>query len=187
MTTSRPQWTHPMTTRRLRCSVAITAWLWAMGAAAAEPGDVGPNTSPLYVKECGSCHFPFQPGFLPERSWRHIMSTLSSHFGDNAELQDTERAAVLAYLVAGSAEKAHNARSREVMAILKPDELPLRVTGVLYVGGLHGGFLDPRFLGKPRVTTLSDCSACHPRAVDGRFAPRNYEISDELFRVLRGD
>ena len=73
------------------------------------------------------------------------------------------------------------------MATLKPGDVPLRVTGVLYVGGIHGGFLDSKFLGQPRVKTLADCSACHPRAAAGRFVHRNYTVSDELFRVLSGD
>ncbi len=115
------------------------------------------------------------------------MNTLSSHFGETAEIKLSEREAILAYLVAGAADTAQNLRSREVMASLKESDTPMRVTGVLYVGGIHGGFLDPRFLGKPAVKTLSDCSACHPRATDGRFAHRNYIVSDELFRVLSGD
>ena len=149
--------------------------------------DVGPNTSAAYVKECGACHFPYQPGLLPERSWRIVMSGLASHFGESADLKTSEREAVLAYLVQGSAERANNARSREITSSLKAGDAPTRVTAVLYTGGIHGGFLDNSFLGKPAVKTLADCSACHPRAVDGRFAPRNYTISDERFRVLAGD
>ncbi|MEW8382726.1 MAG: hypothetical protein AB2704_12810, partial [Candidatus Thiodiazotropha taylori] len=30
--------------------------------------------SSRYREECGSCHFPYQPGFLPEASWRLVMS-----------------------------------------------------------------------------------------------------------------
>jgi hypothetical protein len=154
---------------------------------AALGSDVGPNTNATYVKECGACHFPYQPGFLPERSWRQIMSTLDRHFGENAEIKVSEREAVLTYLAAGAADKASNARSREVMTSLQASEVPLRVTGVLYVGGIHGGFLNPKFLGTPRVKTLADCAVCHPRAADGRYGPRNYVVSDELFRVLSGD
>lgn len=150
-------------------------------------GDVGPNTSPTYVKECGACHFPYQPGLLPERSWRRIMGTLGDHFGENAELKISEREAILTYLTAGAADHADNTRSREVMATLKPSEVPTRVTSVLYTGGIHGGFLDPKFLGIPRVKTLADCAACHPKAPQGRFVHRNYVVSDELFRVLSGD
>ncbi len=154
---------------------------------AAPAGDVGPNTSATYVKECGSCHFPYQAGLLPERSWRRIMGTLADHFGENAEVKVSERDAITTYLAAGAADHAQNVRSREVMASLKDSDVPTRVTAVLYTGGIHGGFLDPKFLGIPRVKTLADCAACHPKAQQGRFVHRNYVVSDELFRVLSGD
>jgi hypothetical protein len=167
---------------------ALLAWT-AVGASAAEPKrrDVGPNTSALYVKECGSCHFPYQPGWLPERSWRQIMGSLSRHYGENAEISAANHAPVLAYLVAGSAERANNTRSREIMAAIKPGETPTSVTGVLYVGGIHGGFLDQAFRGKPAVKTLAQCPACHDQAERGWFSPVTYEISDESFRSMAVD
>lgn len=167
--------------------LAALAALVTTLASAASSLDVGPNTSAVYAKECGSCHFPYQPGFLPERSWRQLMAGLGSHFGENAEIKTQQRDTVLAYLVGAAADKADNQRSRDIMATLQAAETPLKVTSVLYVGGIHGGFLDPKFLGKPAVKTLADCAACHPRAEAGRFTPRNYIVSDELFRVLSGD
>ena len=73
----------------------------AFDAARAEPGDVGPNTSPTYVKECGSCHFPYQPAFLPARSWQKIMGSLKEHFGENAEVKLADRDNLLAACKAG--------------------------------------------------------------------------------------
>jgi hypothetical protein len=145
--------------------------------------DVGTNDSPVYEKECGSCHFPYQPGWLPERSWRRLLSSLNSHFGDNAELSPANRDAVTTYLVSRSADKAHNLRSRELMAALPPSETPISVTKVLYVGGIHGGFLDPNFKGKPQTKTLAQCPLCHQKAARGWFAPVTYTISDDNFRV----
>lgn len=175
-----------MIRRRMQSRFTATLFAALLGAFAAFahalPGDVGPNTSDAYVKECGACHFPYQPGFLPARSWRKIMGSLARHFGESAELKSVERDEVTAYLVAGAADFSVNKRSQEVMHSVKSGETPERVTGVLYVGGIHGGFLDPAFRGSPPVKTLADCSACHPRAADGRFAPRNYVITDEQFR-----
>ena len=45
---------------------------------------VKPVNSKLYIKECGSCHFAFQPGLLPEKSWVKIMNNLENHFGTDA-------------------------------------------------------------------------------------------------------
>ena len=178
----------PTATRSARTAALVLLLAGAAVQATAAPaGDVGPNSSALYVKECGACHFPYQPGLLPERSWRAVLASLNRHFGETADLKPGDLQAVTDYLLAGAADHADNQRSREVMSSLKPADTPTRVTSVLYTGGIHGGFLDPKFLGKPAVKTLADCAACHPRAADGRFVHRNYVISDELFRVLKGD
>ena len=31
--------------------------------------DVAPVNNQLYIKECGSCHFPYQAGLLPANAW----------------------------------------------------------------------------------------------------------------------
>jgi hypothetical protein len=165
----------------LRLATAAVCMFAATGAAAQKLRmDVGANTDPVYEKECGSCHFAYQPGWLPERSWRALMGSLGSHFGENATIAKHD--AVLAYLVAGSADRATNLRSREIVQVIKPNESPISITKVLYVGGIHGGFLDPAFEGKPQVKTLAHCPACHQRAERGWFAAVNYTISDARFR-----
>ena len=90
---------------------------------------------------------------------------------------------MLNYLVANSADKANSLRSHEIMEVIRPTETPTSITKVLYVGGIHGGFLDPNFKGKPQVKTLADCGVCHTKAERGWFAPVTYEISDETFRT----
>jgi hypothetical protein len=145
--------------------------------------DVGTNTSALYVKECGACHFAYQPGWLPERSWQRIMGNLKQHFGEDVDLKVREREALTAYLRAGAAEHAANQRSRSIIRSIAPGDTPTSVTQVLYVGGIHGGFLDPKFKGKPEVKTLSNCAACHPRADGGNFYHVRYVVSDESFRT----
>jgi hypothetical protein len=171
-----------MKTRKL---ILLAALATALAAAAAPPTrrDVGRNTSATYEKECGGCHFPYQPGWLPERSWRKLMASLKDHFGENAELKVADRDAVLAYLVTGSAEHAANLRSHEILEAIKPDETPLSITKVLYVGGIHGGFLDPIFRGKPEVKTLAQCPVCHERADRGWYSRVTYTITDEAFRT----
>ena len=49
---------------------------------------IDPGESKLYGQECGSCHFPYQPGLLPAVSWERIMGGLEDHFGENAELDN---------------------------------------------------------------------------------------------------
>jgi Dihaem cytochrome c len=161
--------------------------LFSMDVPAQQRRDVGPNTNPLYEKECGACHFAYQPAWLPERSWRKLMTGLREHFGDNAELKVTDRDAITSYLVDNSADHAKNQRAMEMMKVIKPNETPIKVTEVLYVGGIHGGFLDPSFRGQPEVKTLANCSVCHPRAHTGSFYAVRYTISDERFRTYEMD
>ena len=170
---------------RIRWTVALAVLAAATPALGVQFArrDVGPNTSATYVKECGACHFPYQAAWLPERSWRQLMATLSQHFGENATLKPADHQAILDYLVANSAEHAKNLRSHEMLEVIKPDETPTKITQVLYLGGIHGGFLDSRFRGKPKVNTLATCSTCHQKADRGWFGAVTYEISDADFAV----
>jgi hypothetical protein len=165
--------------------LVLAALAAALGAQAAPYSrrDVFRNNNATYEKECGSCHFPYQAGWLPERSWRAIMASLANHFGENAELKVSQRQEVTNYLAANSADKAASLRSQEIMQVIKPADTPTSITKVLYVGGIHGGFLDPNFKGKPQVKTLANCSVCHDKAERGWFSPVTYEISDETFRT----
>jgi hypothetical protein len=144
--------------------------------------DVGPNASPAYVAECGSCHFAYQPGLLPERSWKRIMANLHDHYGDNAEVAIKQRQSIQDYLVAGSADRVSNQRSRSIMQSLGPGEVPLRITTSPYIAGIHGGLLEPLRGGTPKVESLSNCSTCHFKAAEGVFKARLYHVSDESFR-----
>jgi Dihaem cytochrome c len=168
-------------------AAGVALLILSLGVSAQQRRDVGPNSSPLYEKECGSCHFAYQPAWLPERSWRKLMAGLRDHFGDNAELKVTDRDALVTYLVANSADHATSQRAIEMMKAIKPGETPIKVTQVLYVGGIHGGFLDPAFRGEPQVKTLANCSVCHPRADSGSFFAVRYTISDERFRTYEMD
>jgi hypothetical protein len=166
----------------------IAGFVLAMGVSGASWAgelrmDVGSNDNPTYEKECGSCHFAYQPGWLPERSWRRLMGSLGNHFGESAEISASTRDAITAYLSSRAADHSSNLRSREIMAVIPPGETPTSITKVLYVGGIHGGFLDPDFKGKPEAKTLAQCSLCHQRAQRGWFAAVNYTVSDDRFRV----
>lgn len=144
--------------------------------------DVGPNTSPAYEKQCGGCHFPHQPGWLPERSWRALMESLGGHFGENVALAPAARAELLGYLVANSADRRGSLRAVQVIASIKAGDTPKSISQVPYVSGIHGGFLDPAYKPQPQLKTLANCSACHMRASDGAFSSVQYTVSDDSFR-----
>lgn len=136
--------------------------------------DVKPMTNPLYQSECGSCHFAYQAGFLPARSWKKMMSGLEDHFGDNAEMAEEDRLAIENYLVANAADKASERRSRKFMRSIG-DSTPLRITEVRYFRHEHDE-VPKRVLKHEQIGSLSNCMACHTKADTGSYAERDIRI-----------
>ena len=175
-----------MTTKRstvLAAGIAALACGFILDASGQRLGrDVGPNNHALYEKQCGGCHFPHQPGWLPERSWRALMGSLAGHFGKSVSVAPVEHSEILGYLVGGAADRHASVRAVKVSASIDPSETPRSISQVPYVAGIHGGFLDPAFRPRPQVKTLADCSACHGRASAGDFRAVAYAVSDASFR-----
>lgn len=145
--------------------------------------DVGPNNNASYEKECGSCHFAYQAGWLPERSWRGLMSSLDRHFGESLKLGTAKHDEILKHLVDNSADRKQSLRSIQVLASLPEGEpTPLAITRVALVKGIHGGRLDPAFNPKPAPKSLANCSTCHTQAAKGSFDRIEFQVSDESFR-----
>lgn len=145
--------------------------------------DVGPNSNPAYEKECGGCHFAYQAGWLPDRSWRAVMSGLEKHFGESISLAAPVRDELTRHLVDNSADRQQSLRSVQVLASLKANETPTSISRVPYVSGIHAGFLDPAYNPKPKVASLANCSTCHSKAQAGSFSAVQYTVSDESFRT----
>jgi hypothetical protein len=128
-----------------------------------------PVMNGLYARECGSCHFAYQPGFLPATSWKKIMNGLSEHFGDNAELAPKDQEAITAYLEANAADRVSNKRSVKVMRSLKGKEPPMRITEVPYIQRKHREIPSRLIRDNPKVKGLAQCNACHTRADQGSY------------------
>ena len=136
--------------------------------------DVQPVTNPLYKAECGSCHFAYQPGFLPARSWQKLMAGLGDHFGDNAELEASDRQAIEKYLVVNAADKVEGRRSYKFMRSIG-DSTPLRITEVRYFRHEHDE-IPQRVIKQEKIGSFSNCAACHTRADTGSYAEREIRI-----------
>jgi len=142
---------------------------WGFGWFKKSKLDVAPVTNQVYREECGSCHFAFQPGLLPEKSWRKMMLGLEDHFGDNAELDAETQKNLLDYLVANSADKSNYKRSKRIMGSLKKSEVPLRVSDTLYFIRKHDEIPQRYVVGNKEVGSYSKCEACHQRAETGSY------------------
>jgi len=126
----------------------------------------------LYADECGSCHFAYQPGLLPERSWRDMMAKLDDHFGENAELDDADRQALTDYLSANAADHSNYKRSIKFMRSIGSNETPERITNVAYFKRKHRE-VPRRILDK---VSLSNCQQCHTKADRGSYSEREIDI-----------
>lgn len=131
---------------------------------------------PTYAKECGSCHSPHHPSAAPVATWAAVMAGLSSHFGDNASLDDATARQIAAYLSANSAEK-WDTKAAHLLSTAAADN-PLRITATAGWKRLHREVPDAAFQ-RRSVGGRLNCSQCHSDAEAGRFDPRAIAIPKE--------
>lgn len=149
--------------------VVLPAMVALSAAAPAEEGERGlAVTNPVAREECGSCHVPYSPQFLPARSWRSLMTTLDDHFGEDASVSDEARQKILDYLTANASNVSHTRAARAFARGLTPLDTPLRVTSTPMWVAIHRE-LDSRWWSDPRVKSKANCSACHRHAADGFY------------------
>jgi hypothetical protein len=142
-------------------SVAITS--------AQEDERVPPVTDAVVKKECGSCHMAFSPQFLPRRSWQKIVDTLSDHFGENASLGESQRKAVLDYLLANAADSPKAGRTgRRFAESIASGQTPLRITEIPRWVREHREVRVNRWK-SPDVKSKANCLACHKKAEQGIY------------------
>lgn len=136
---------------------------------------VGQVTDSAYLKECGACHFAFQPQLLPKRSWEKIMGSLDQHFGDSAALDEATRSGILDFLVSNSAETSSSEISGKILASIGKAETPNRITDTQYFKRKHrevrAGVFKRKSIGTP-----SNCTGCHLTAEKGDFDEHKVRI-----------
>ena len=100
--------------------------------------DVAPVNNQLYIKECGSCHFPYQPGLLPANSWKKIMVNLDKHFETDATLAPEDFVTLSKYLNDNSAEKNLNyKRSNKIVSSIGNGQIPDSISTTPYMVKKH--------------------------------------------------
>ena len=159
--------------------------------------DVAAVSNDLYVKECGGCHFAYQPGLLPARSWNKIMDSLNNHFGENADPAEaateaidgtppptvnmdanhkTDTQILRDYLLVNAADHSSSRRSQKIMESLGDHATPLRITEVGYIQRKHHEVPAAAFKQKDGIKSLSNCKACHTRAETGSYSEHEIKI-----------
>jgi len=122
-----------------------------------------------YENECGACHFAYQPGWLPARSWKKMMGELNDHFDENAELGRKANNEITDYLIAESADVRPNRKSHKILASISNDASPLRISTLRYIIGKHAEIPQQLIGDNDKVRSLSNCLACHSDASKGQF------------------
>jgi len=151
-------------------AVAEESLLWALVTPFRQK-ELVPVDNKLYKQECGSCHFAYQPGLLPSKSWQKLLTheALSSHFGEDADLDADTLKAISDYALANAADKSYHKRSRKIAIATAQGEPPLRITEVRYIKRKHHNIPEKMIKGNKEVKSLSNCDACHTQAAEGVF------------------
>jgi len=135
----------------------------------AKKTDVAPVKNTTYTEECGSCHFAYQPGLLPARSWQKMMGDLENHFDENAEMDQATQVKLTQYLVENAADDADYKRSKRIMNSLNKDDTPLRITETPYFIRKHDEIPRRMVQDNPELGSFSKCAACHVNAEKGSY------------------
>lgn len=139
---------------------------------------IRPNDSGPYVEECGSCHFPYQPGLLPVLSWERIMNGLNDHFGENVALHENNLHKIRNFLLNNAAGRVNSALPNKILAAQGGRPAPLRITQTHYFVHEHSGLPRKMVQDNPGVGSFSDCAICHQAAKQGIYDEQTVPIPD---------
>lgn len=132
---------------------------------------VAPVDNKQYQEECGSCHFAYQPGLLPTKSWEKLLTAegLHDHFGEVADLDKDTLQVLRDYVMANAADKSMHKIAKKITIATEDSEAPLRITEVRYIKRKHNDIPAKMVKDNKDVKSLSYCNACHTKAEKGIF------------------
>ncbi len=131
----------------------------------ARGGALPPVSNTHWKAECGSCHMLYPPGFLPERSWRTLMSGLDKHFGENASIDSVAQQDITNFLATHSADQSGAKYAKSIPAT----STPLRITETAWFKREHREVRADVWK-RVKIGSPSNCMACHQSAEQGDFS-----------------
>jgi len=153
-------------------SIIIFSSVWAFAGEHGESKGLPKITNETYRTNCGGCHFAYQPGLLPARSWQAI--TDGGHPGGGLSLDKKAKAEIRNYLTQNSAERSNAKRSRKILASLG-SSVPTRISEVPYIREKHHE-IDPDVFLRKAIGSRGNCIACHKTAANGDYDDDNVAI-----------
>lgn len=142
--------------------------------ASGHAGEGGKHSLPavsnaVYGRECGGCHFAYQPGLLPARSWQRLVASLPGHFGEEVSLSAEDKREIGRYLAANAADRSSARLTGKIIESLG-GATPLRITELPYIRHKHEEDVSPAVLKRPSIGgSLANCAACHTGAARGVY------------------
>ena len=137
------------------------------GDASLGDSDFKPVTSLAYKTTCGGCHMAYLPELLPGPSWEKILNQAEDHFGEKITLDSKVREELLKYLRENAADRSSAQKTRKILGSLE-GKTPLRITEVPAFRKKHRK-ISPEISNRKTIGSLSNCTACHPKAEQGNF------------------
>jgi Dihaem cytochrome c len=133
--------------------------------------EVKPVSNKAYQTECSDCHFAYQPGLLPAKSWEKLLTAdaLRKHFGINAEIEAGTLKEIHDYAIDNAADKSYYKRSRKIANATANGDAPLRIIELRYIERKHKHIPEKMVKGNAGVKSLSFCDKCHTEAAQGVF------------------
>jgi Dihaem cytochrome c len=136
--------------------------------------NMAPVNNLMYSKNCGSCHFTYQPGLLPSGSWHMILKRLPEHFGEDVDVDEESRKTIAEYLQTNAADYSPARVSTKIMRSLGP-QTPPRITQIPYIKHKHHD-IRPAVFERASIGSPSNCVACHTTAENGIYDDDNVMI-----------
>ncbi|MBW6488932.1 diheme cytochrome c [Sulfurimonas sp.] len=151
-------------------SMLIAGALMAKNVSFEDQRGVASVTDALYLKECGSCHFAYQPGLLPSKSWKSIMEDLDDHFGTDASIDGADKKNISKYLQDNAADKSLNyKKSKKINESIATTQTQISITKTRYFIQKHRD-VGSELIQQKEVKSISNCMACHTKADKGSYS-----------------
>jgi hypothetical protein len=148
-------------------------------------GGFAPATDAKYQSECGACHFVYQPGLLPARSWDALLKK-SDHFGESLSLDPATLQHIRDYLTANAGDRSDYTGPKQFFHRLSDESTPVRITSlpmfktyhwsVVMKMGWATGYNSVRELSPQAQKGVLNCDSCHEKAATGSYALREILI-----------
>lgn len=126
----------------------------------------------LYKKECGSCHITYAPYLLPANAWEKMMGDLENHFGDDASLEEEDRAQILSFL---SKYSLKHFDTKFQIKSKKEDREKIAISEYVFYQKAHSK-IPPKVFSSKEIKSKANCQNCHKDAENGIFSKQKIDF-----------